>query len=299
MVDGSGDDVGGAGDGGTDLLYISYQRPRHVERSLPRLLDTCGDGDRVWIWQNGEHAETLGVLDRLVGHPAVHDVHISPDNQIVRGPTNWLWSRARGSYVGKVDDDALVPHGWLERLREVHEADPTVGVVGCWRFLPSDAPDDAVAPRLRRLDGGHEILQCLWVEGSGYLMKRVCVEAGGPLQPGQSFTRYCIELARRGWVNGWVHPFLLQEDLDDPRMPHTLMRSDDDVVRHNPLGAQKAGIDTLEAWAADREAAARAVLASSLDPGSYRGVRGRLRILRTRLRRLRGGQGRLRWNRDW
>src|SRR5690606_8853536 len=168
-----------------------------------------------------------------------------------------------------VDDDALVPDGWLATLRAAHTDNPALGVVGCWRFLPADAAPELVEPRLLQLEGGHALLRCLWVEGSGYLMKRACVEQQGPLAPGQSFTRYCIALAARGWLNGWYHPFLLQEDLDDPRMPHTLMRSDDDVANHNPLGAQKQGIDTIDAWVADRRSAAEAVLRSSLDVRSY------------------------------
>lgn len=288
-----------APDGGTDLLYISYRRPRHVERSLPRLLETCGPGDRVWIWQNTTDPETVEVVTALADHPAVHELHVSEENQIVRGPTNWLWANATGTYVGKVDDDALVPDGWLESLRSAHEDNPQLGVVGCWRFLAEDAVPALVAPRLVELDGGHQLLRCLWVEGSGYLMKRVCTEAAGPLLPGQSFTRYCIALAERGWVNGWYHPFLWQEDLDDPRMPHTLMRSDEDVARHNPLGAQKQGIDTVEAWAADRRAAADAVLRSSLDPRAYTGFRRRLRTARRKAGRLVRRRGALRWNRDW
>src|SRR6185503_12557321 len=103
--------------------------------------------------------------------------HHSPENQIVRGPTNWLWSAATGAYLAKVDDDALVPHGWLGTLRAAHRSNPELGVVGCWRFPLRDADPERVRPRLVDLAGGHQLLRCLWVEGSGYVMKRECVEA--------------------------------------------------------------------------------------------------------------------------
>jgi hypothetical protein len=82
-------------------------------------------------------------------------------------------------------------------------------------------------------------------------------------------------------------------------MAHTLMRSDADVVRHNPLGAQKQGIATVDAWAADRRQAAREVLRSPLDPAAFRGARGKLRTARRQLGRLLDRRGLVRWNENW
>ncbi|MCP3903385.1 MAG: glycosyltransferase [Planctomycetes bacterium] len=267
-----------------DILLITCRRPEYTRRSIARLLDTCDAHTRVWLWHNGDHAETLAVTSGFARDPRVHRFHHSPENRVLREPTNWLLGEADGAYLAKVDDDCLVPAGWLDTLRSAHEDEPRFGVLGCWRFQSEDFDADLAAPKIQSFDGGHRILRNCWVEGSGFLMKRGCVEHAGLLRDGESFTGYCIRIAAAGWINGWYYPFLPQEHMDDPRAPHSLLRTDDDLATHLPLSAKQRGVTNLEQWVGQLRASARTVQVAPVDPRTYVGARKKLRRLITRLR---------------
>lgn len=273
----------------TDVLMITYRRPEYVRRSLARLLETAGDDVRVWLWHNGDDEATLAEVHAHLDHPRIHRFHHSRENVRLREPTNWLWRESDGEFVAKVDDDCLVPHGWVETLTLAHVANPKLGVIGCWRFADEDFRPHIAAPKIQPLAGNHAILQNFWVQGSGYLMKRSCVERHGPLAFGQSFSDYCIMLALDGWVNGWHLPFLREEHMDDPRSPYTLLHTDEDLRQHLPLSAQVNGVKDLASWTAQLERSALLAQSASINPARYRGLRLQARRIRRRVRRIRTG----------
>lgn len=254
---------------GVDILMITYNRAAYTRLALERLLASCDEAMRVWLWHNGTHEETLSVVRGLAQHPAVHRFHHSVENKRLREPTNWLYHESKGEYVSKVDDDCLVPEGWVQRLRAAHEANPRLGVVGCWRFMPEDFVPEIAQRKIRTLAGDHQILENCWVEGSGYLMKRACVEQAAPIREDESFGGMCFRLARRGWVNGWYYPFLYQEHMDDPRAEHTLIKSDADLAEFMPLSARNFGARTVQDWDAQLRRSARTVQEAPADPRVY------------------------------
>jgi glycosyltransferase involved in cell wall biosynthesis len=277
--------------GVADILMITYNSPDHVRRSLPHLLETADEHTRVWLWHNGDDAETLSVVERYARDPRVHKFHHSRENVRLTAPTNWLWTTADGAYVSKVDDDCLPEHGWIERLRDMHETNPEFGAIGCWRFLEEDFLPEAAEKKIAEFAGGHRLMRNHWVQGSGYLLPRALVDRAGLLAPGQSFPNYCIELARRGAINGWAYPFIHEDNIDDPRSPNTLFRTDQDFLRRMPLTAQALGIRTIDAWARQEHESAHAVQRAPLDLRYYSGWRAKLRNGRRRAVRLLRRQG--------
>ncbi|MGC5616763.1 glycosyltransferase family A protein [Georgenia sp. Z1491] len=268
---------------------ITYNSPEHVRRTLPHLLDTCDESTRVWLWHNGDHEETLEVVRSFAADPRVHRFHHSRENVRLRPPTNWLWQESDGAFVSKVDDDCMPEPGWIQQLRDAHRADPQFGAIGCWRFRDEDFVPELAERKIQTFASGVSLLRNHWVQGSGYLLPRALVERHGPIRDGQSFTRYCIELARHGAVNGWLYPFVREENLDDPRSPHTLFPDDESFHRRMPLTAQALGISTVAEWAQQEHESAVAVQAASLDLREYSGWRFRRRNLVKRVqRRLRG-----------
>ncbi len=262
-----------------DILMITYNRPGYTQRSLSRLLETCEEGMRVWIWQNGSDPETVEVVRKLSTHPRVERFHHSPENKKLREPTNWMWKASTGDFVSKVDDDCLVEPGWAQRLAIAHAAYSTFGVLGSWRFREEEFVPELARDKISEFPGGHQVYRNLWVQGSGYLMKRRCVSEYGILRPGQSFSHYCIELAVRGFVNGWYYPFIREEHMDDPRSPFTVLRTDDDLLRRLPLSARGRGVETLAAWEAQLRQSAYDVQAAPLEFQYYRGWRPKVRRL--------------------
>jgi GT2 family glycosyltransferase len=274
-----------------DILMITYNRPEYTRLSLTRLLETCDDTMRVWLWHNGDHAETLEVVKSLADHPRVHEFHHSKENKKLREPTNWFLESATAPYLSKVDDDCLLPNGWAQQLRQAHEDEPRFGVLGSWRFQDEDFAPKLAARKICEFAGGHRIMMNCWVEGSGYLMKRACVEQAGLLRPAETFTQYCVRLASAGWINGWYYPFIRQEHMDDPRAPHSLIKGDADLQDHLPLSAANSGVKTVEQWTAQLRRSARIVQSASPDPRAHTGWRRKVRTAGMKVRRaLSGGR---------
>jgi GT2 family glycosyltransferase len=273
-----------------DVLMITYRRPEYARLALEHLLGSATQDTRIWLWHNGDDEATLAEVERVVNDPRVAKFHHSRENVRLREPTNWLWANSDATYVSKVDDDCLVDDGWIPRLVAAHEANPDFGVIGSWRFPDEDFVPSVANRKIKEFAGGHRLLQNFWVQGSGYLMKRECIDRLGLLGPDQSFADYCIELALAGYVNGWPYPFVREEHMDDPRCPYTLLTSDEDLQRFMPLSAERNGVTDLASWTAQIRRSAATVQSASIDPSSYRGWRVQVARTRQRLRRLTMGK---------
>ena len=269
-----------------DILMITHNRPDYTALSLERLLETWDDTMRVWIWHNGDHEETLAVVESFLSHSRVHRFHHSAENVRLNIPTNWFWEGADGELLGKVDDDCLLEDCWTQILRSAHESYDGFGVLGSWRFLEEDFFPELANRKIREFPGDHRILENFWVQGSGYLMKRRCVDEQGLLLAGQSFTGYCIDLALKGYTNGWYYPFIREEHLDDPRSPRSAIKDDESFQARMPLSAARTGARTIEEWQDQIKAEARSVQVASVVPSHWKGWRRQLRRVRQRLQRL-------------
>lgn len=272
----------------TDILMITHRSAPYLHLSLPRLLSTCGEGDRVWLWQNGDDEATLEALRGYRSDPRVARFHHSRENVRLRPPTSWLWSESDAHYVSKVDDDCLVSPGWLETFAAAHEANPQLGVVGSWRHPEEDYRPELAERRIRELAGGHRLMLNLWVQGSGYLLPRRRVQALGLLRDGESFTGYCLRLATAGAVNGYYFPFVAEDHMDDPRSPNTLITSDEDLRERMPLSARANGVRTVDDWVRQLQRSALILQTSSLDPRRYGGWQRKLKAVNRRIAALTG-----------
>ena len=273
-----------------DILMITYNRASYTQVALERLLDTCDESMRVWLWHNGDHQETLDVVKNLSSHKAVHKFYHSIENKKLTEPTNWMWQQADGDFITKVDDDCLMPYGWADTLRKAHKDNPKFGVIGCWRFPDEDFVAEAANKKIKEFPGGHQLMRNCWVEGSGYLMKRQCIEEQGILQDKQSFPAYCIALAKRGYINGWYYPFLYQDHFDDPRSPHSQLKSDEDMQSWAPLSALRNGVTTVADWKAQLKRSSLIVQTAPYDVKYYSGWREIRDKIKNRLRRAMGNK---------
>ena len=269
-----------------DILMITYNRPEYTRLSLPRLLESCDDSMRVWLWHNGDHAETLDIVRSYENHPRLHRFHHSSENVLVREPTNWLFKNADSDLLSVIADDCLVSQGWGQKLRKAHCDEPKFGVLACWHFPIEDFDMQLAEPKIRSFTGGHQVMLNPWVQGSGVVMKRQCVDQLGLLPPkDKGFTSYCMRIAAAGWVNGWYLPLIPIDHMDDPRSVNTMLRSDADLAEHLPLSAQFRGVRSIDEWTAHLRKTARALHTSPADPRQYFGLRKKIRRIITRLKR--------------
>lgn len=277
----------------TDILMITYRSAGYLHLSLPRLLETCGPQDRVWLWHNGDDEATLEALRTYRRDERVHRFHHSRENVRLRPPTNWLWQESDARFVSKVDDDCLVSPGWLDLFAAVHEANPDVGAVCSWRHPEEDYRPELAAHKTRDLRGGHRLMGNLWVQGSGYLLPLEKVQRLGLLRQKESFSAFCIRLWQSGSYNGYYFPFVREDHMDDPRSPHTLIVDDASLRERMPLSAAANGVRTVEQWTEQLRRSAVLLQSASLEARHHTGARRRLAGARRRLSGL-GGRGR-RW----
>lgn len=267
-----------------DIIMITYRSAGYVHLSLPRLLDTLGANDRVWLWHNGDDEATIEAIRPYVDDSRVAKYHHSRENVRLREPTNWLWRNSSAEFVSKVDDDCLVAPGWLDTFAAAHHDNPDFGIVGSWRHPDEDFRPELAKRKIQEFNGGHSLMRNLWVQGSGYLMKRAIADQIGLLDIDESFTGYCIRSARAGSVNGFYCPFVPEDHMDDPRSPHTLIKSDKDLIDRMPLSAKANGVATVDQWAAQLRQSAIVLQTASLDPRSYVGWRRKVKSLHRRAR---------------
>ena len=256
---------------------ITYNRPDYTRLSLGRLCESLPSWAGITVWDNASGPETREVLHDFESHPRIENIVYNTTNDRLRGPTNSFWQNAGDAdFLSKVDDDCLMPDGWCEKLVEAHQDIPEAGILGCWRFLPEDFNPELVSRKLQEY-GKHRILRNCWVEGSGYLAKRHVIDKIGPLRKDESFPSLCIRAAAAGFINGWYYPFLYQEHMDDPRVPHTGMKTEADFQRLRPLSAGTFRIRTREDWIRRLRHSAWTVQACSYNPCDYMGLRTRIR----------------------
>jgi glycosyltransferase involved in cell wall biosynthesis len=265
------------------VLMITYNRPRYVAISLPRLCASLPEDARLVVWDNASQKETRDILRQYEKHPRVAEIHYNESNAKLRGPTNWFWEKyGNAELLSKVDDDCLMPLGWCETLTKAHADIPEAGALGCWRFPEEDFVPE-VAKKKIVTHAGHQLMRNCWVEGSGYLMKSRMQKQLGPLQDKESFPAYCIRGAAAGYIHGWYYPFLFQDHFDDPRSPHTDYTSEEAFQSHRPLSAGTFSIETLEGWKNRLRHSARSLQEYSYDPSDFVGPKATIKKAIARL----------------
>jgi hypothetical protein len=262
-----------------DILMITYKRAKFTRMSLERLLASCDSEMRVWVWHNGDHAETLDVVRNFQVHPRFHKLYVSAENLKLRAPTNWFWANSDGEYLSKVDDDCLLPDGWAAKLRQAHRDEPKLGVIGCWRFYEEDFMPSLAAKKIRICAGGHQVMVHGFVQGSGHVIKRAVYDQLGPIRTNESFTGYCIRAACLGWINGWYYPFIHEDHMDDARSPNYPIRTEEEFQRNLSLSQINFGVKTLADWQIFGQVLARHLQSEVFDPQNYGGWRFLLRKL--------------------
>jgi len=264
-----------------DILMITFKRPEFTRMSLGRLLETCDDQMRVWVWHNGSDRETLDVVRSFRDHPRFQELHVSAENVKLREPTNWFWNTSKADYLSKVDDDCLMPQGWGAALRAAHQVEPRFGFVATWLFYPEDFLPD-FANRKMRTFSTMQLMEHAFVQGSGYAMKRAVFEMLGPIKPKESFTTYCIRAAYNGWINGWLYPFIHQDHMDDARSPHYPFRNNEAFEQNLSLSKRNFGISSIQEAVQFSKALARRAQEEVIDPREHFGWRGFANKLRRR-----------------
>jgi len=189
------------------------------------------------------------------------------------------------------ENDCLVTPGWTKILAKAHADIPTLGVVACWHFPREDFDYEKAKCKIQRF-GQHQIFRHPWTCGTGLLIKRETFVKFGPMK-GRGTTKYWLRMARKGYINGFYYPLILQEHMDDPKSKHCLLKDDESLARLKEVTCvlRNNNITTIKERWARREMVLNNLLDDPWDIKYYVGWRGKLRRGMARMRRvLRGAR---------
>lgn len=211
--------------GKASILYITHDRIGFSRLTLPHLLESGGYGDySVTLVDN---ASTDGTREWLMSltHPRIANITLNDDNTSLRDVTNRFWRENMDSeFIGKVDNDTLIPTGFVGQAVRALRNPVKLGPVGGMHFHPEDVAAveaSSYAHNLRRLPSGRRILVqqhlggCCYVMRSGLLSQHGLMRDMGYLKGG--WTEYQWKLTRAEYPASYLYPFMFAKHLDDPR----------------------------------------------------------------------------------
>lgn len=228
-----------------DLLLLTHNRRRYLEMSLPQLFADSADF-RLYCWDNASTDGAADIIASLDDERVVRK-HFSKKNVGQTEPSFWFLDAARGDVAGKVDDDILLPVGWMDRIAPMVRSRPELGMIGCWIFMPEDWDQELAAHNIVKV-GRYEIFRCTAAAGQSFLARRKLLrEYRDRRMPGLPINRK--KLAVDGYISGTpANPLLMAHNMDDPRSPHCLMAAEH--AGQEAFTMQRLGFASLEEYAA-------------------------------------------------
>ena len=228
-----------------DLLLITWNRRKYVEKMLPTLLDTPSDF-RLYCWDNASQDGTADII-RSIDDSRVVKKHFHHENVGQYDPCLWFYEVGTSDVVGKIDDDILLPPGWIERFAPMIRKEPRFGMIGCWICMPEDWDESIAEKNIIELSG-ERIFRSISKAGHSFLARkeyliRYHVDGGG----GLPVNRQAMSLD--GLVNGFPLPLLYAHNMDDPRSPLNANTKSGKLQSNSALTARKQGFKTAEAYA--------------------------------------------------
>lgn len=235
-------------DKSVDLLLITWNRIDYVKRTLENLLNDSADF-RLYCWDNGSKDGTSDLIAECNDERIV-EKHFCPVNVMQAFPTDWFLERCQSDIIGKVDDDTLVPAGWIENISEALLKNKILGMVGCWTFMLEDFDRNEKKARRKIVKvGDFQILHNLYIGGTAFLMrKEYAVNYLLPNHNGRAFPIDRHKMTEDGYISGWIYPLLFAEHMDDPRSEHCLMNKPGGMNSQAALTAVTRNIKTPEQY---------------------------------------------------
>lgn len=258
-----------------DLIFITYNRLAYTKLALASVLAGREEEFSLTIWDNGSTDGTTEFLRNEVGDPRISDIIFSKENIGQTAAVNQVWGNSKAELLGKVDNDCLVTPGWTRTLAQAHKDISNLGVVACWHFSPEDFDYERAKHKIQSF-GKHQIFRHPWTCGTGLLIKRDTFKKFGPM-PGNATTKYWLNIAAAGYINGFYYPLIYQEHMDYPWSKHYAFSGRFQKGLDMSTTARSHGIRTLDEAKAWHQVVLRNILDDPWDPKYYIGWRVKVR----------------------
>lgn len=239
-----------------DILYITFNRIDYTMKTLPAMIENAGVDFSLTIIDNGSTDGTVEYLNKMktkYGN-VISKIIFNSMNRGLPVPTNVFWKTSKAKFIGKVDNDTLLPKNWLARLLDAHLKCDRLGVIGGFHFHLDYVDLSAIEKRVVSLDDV-QIVPDAFIGGCCYLFRKSVQERFGFLAvtPGRKtfgWTEYQTNLSMNGYVNGYIYPLLLVEHFDDPMSKHNLAFTKHLAVSQISMGDKDIELDRKKqlAW---------------------------------------------------
>ena len=212
------------------IIYLTYNRLYYTKITLPALLDSSNHiSFQVRIVDNGSTDGTVKYLKSL-NHPRIEKIIYNKKNKGLVQPTKQFWKESNATFVSKIDNDILVPNGWIDNLVNAHLKIPELGVCGYCHFREEDFDPKNIAAKVEQINNTNFRRQP-WI-GGNYIMKRsTALNNKGYRQSRKLFQKrilygfntYQETLTKNGFIHGYLcdenKSLFTWEHIDDPRHP--------------------------------------------------------------------------------
>lgn len=231
-----------------DLLLISHNRREYLERTLKTLLSSSS-AFRLFCWDNGSKDGAVDIIASC-NDERIAEKHFCPVNVMQAYPTEWFLERSTSGVIGKIDDDTLVPEGWIEIIGDAVGNHDELGMVGCWTFWQDDFDRNRSKAQKKIVPiGKHRIVYNLHIGGSAFLMRKTLARNYfTPNHNGRAFPIDRIKMTADGFISGWYYPLLIAEHMDDPRSSHCLMNQPEGMNGQTALTAKVRGMTSPQQY---------------------------------------------------
>ena len=204
-----------------DILYITFNRLDYTKETLPALIENANYNFSLTIVDNGSDDGTVSWLKEFARkqRKIIKSIRFMDKNQGISKVTNDFWHSSNADFIGKVDNDTLLPLNWLKRLIESGEKSNRLGVIGGFHFNTSYVDMPSLEKRVMEIDGV-QLIPDAFIGGCCYVFRRKIQRKIGYLNVGplrtHGWTQYQENICRNGYINGYLYPLLLVRHFDDP-----------------------------------------------------------------------------------
>lgn len=108
------------------IIIVTHNQVEYTKECIASIKDWTTVPHRIMVVDNSSTDKTRSYLKGLPGI----DVLLNEENAGFPAACNQALNRADGDYVLLLNNDVVVTEGWLDRLVDVAEPDPAIGVVG-------------------------------------------------------------------------------------------------------------------------------------------------------------------------
>lgn len=162
-----------------DVIYTAWNRREFTEQSFAMLLANTDWGDvrALHVYDDGSEDGTLEFLrEKIEECPTEHYLHEADGQGPVGVMNHYIAELGDSDYFAKIDNDIVVPPGWLNALTTTALENPRIDVLGCEAGRMGIPDED--------FDGFYKTAHARWIGGVGIfktkaLRERPAMDARG------------------------------------------------------------------------------------------------------------------------